>query len=397
MMGLHFMAEVPFHTVYIHALVRDEKGAKMSKSKGNAVDPLELVDEFGADALRFTLAAMAAQGRDIKLSKPRIEGYRNFGTKLWNATRFCEMNECSYTEEFDPATLKSPVNKWIVGECARAIAAVAEGIETYRFNDAAAAAYRFVWNVFCDWYLEFSKPALGGEDEAAKSEARATAAWVRDQILRLLHPFMPFITEELWARSAARTSLLIAETWPQPGADLFDADASAEMAKAEMAKAEMAKAEMEWVIELISQVRSVRSEMNVPGGAKIPLLIKGGDATTQARLKAHGALIKGLARLGSIGATDTIPKGAIQIVLGKMLIILPLADVIDLDQENARLEKKMAKARGEIRKIDGKLSNEQFLARAPEHVIDEQKSRRREAEALVARLAEALNRLKGAA
>ncbi len=386
MMGLHFMGEVPFHTVYIHALVRDEKGAKMSKSRGNVVDPLDLMDEFGTDALRFTLAAMAAQGTDIKLSRPRIEGYRNFGTKLWNAARFCEMNECTYTEEFDPGALQSSVNKWIVGECQRTIIAVSEGIESYRFNDAASAAYRFVWNVFCDWFLEFSKPALTGAVEAAKVEARATAAWVRDQILRLLHPFMPFLTEELWARSvepaSKRANMLVTEQWPEAQSDLLDDDASAEMA---------------WVISLISEVRSVRAEMNVPGGAQIPLLIKGGDGSVQNYLSAHGDLIKVLARLESIGSTDTIPDGAVQIVIGDVLAILPLADVIDLDRECARLEKEMSKAQGEIKKINGKLGNEQFLAKAPEHVIEEQKNRRAEAEKLETRLSEALNRLKGAA
>jgi len=373
---------VPFHTVYIHALVRDEKGAKMSKSKGNSVDPLDLVDEFGADALRFTLAAMAAQGRDIKLSKPRIEGYRNFGTKLWNATRFCELNECAYSDDFDPSKLNGTVNKWIVGETVRTVAAVSEAIEAYKFNDAANAAYRFVWNIFCDWFLEFSKPALTGDDLAAKEETRATAAWVRDQILRLLHPFMPFITEELWARSAPRSKMLIAEEWPHTGPELFDA---------------AAHAEMEWVIDLISEIRSVRSEMNVPAGSKVPLLIKGADETIRQCLATHDGLITVLARLSGVTETDAIPDKAVQIVLGDVLAILPLADVIDIDQECARLEKELGKVRGEIKKLDGKLSNAQFLSKAPEDVIEEQRTRKAEAEALVLKLNEALNRLKGGA
>jgi len=382
MMGLHFMNEVPFHTVYIHALVRDAKGAKMSKSKGNSVDPLELVDEFGADALRFTLAAMAAQGRDVKLSKPRIEGYRNFGTKLWNATRFCEMNECAYANDFDPSKLNGTVNKWIVGETVRTVAAVSEAIEAYKFNDAANAAYRFVWNIFCDWFLEFSKPALTGDDLAAKQETRATAAWVRDQILRLLHPFMPFITEELWARSAERSQMLISDNWPQSGPELFDA---------------AAHAEMEWVINLISEIRSVRSEMNVPARSEVPLMIKGADETIRKCLASHDGLIKVLARLSGVTETDAIPDKAVQIVLGDVLAILPLADVIDIDQECARLEKELGKARGEIKKLDGKLSNTQFLSKAPEDVIEEQRTRKAEAEALVFKLNEALNRLKGRA
>jgi len=380
MMGLHFMNEVPFHTVYIHALVRDEKGAKMSKSKGNVVDPLELMDEFGADALRFTLAAMAAQGRDIKLAKSRIEGYRNFGTKLWNASRFCEMNECALVADYDPSNLKGTVNKWIVGETMQTVRAVGEAIEAYRFNEAAAAAYRFVWNIFCDWFLEFSKPAFNGDDEDLKAETRATAAWVRDQALRLLHPFMPFITEELWARSETRDGMLIGETWPQIDAAPFDASAHEEM---------------EWIINLISEIRSVRSEMNVPAGAKVPLMVKGADTQIRKRLETHEALIKVMARVARITETNTIPEKALQIVVGDVLAILPLADIIDIDQEVTRLEKEMAKAQGEIKKIDGKLSNAQFLSKAPEHVIAEQRSRRAEAVAMAEKLGDAMSRLKG--
>ncbi len=218
MMGLHFMKDVPFHTVYIHALVRDEKGQKMSKSKGNVMDPLELIDEYGADALRFTLAAMAAQGRDIKLSTNRVEGYRNFATKIWNAARFGEMNACVPVKDFDPASAKQTINRWIAGEAQRAAAAVTEGIEQQRFNDAANAAYHFVWHTFCDWYLELAKPVLNGADETAKAETRAMFAWTFDRILTLLHPFMPFITEELWWRigeaAGGRDEMLILAPWP---------------------------------------------------------------------------------------------------------------------------------------------------------------------------------------
>jgi valyl-tRNA synthetase len=261
MLGIHFMKEVPFHEVYIHALVRDAKGKKMSKSQGNTMDPLELIDKYGADALRFTLAAMAAQGRDIKLSEQRIEGYRNFGTKLWNAARFAQMNECAVWDEYDPRSPDQTVNKWIVGETAKAAAAVTAELEARRFNEAAAALYKFVWNVYCDWYLEFIKPLLNGEDETAKLETRRTAAWVLDQILIMLHPFMPFITEELWARTAEygtkRKGMLIVEAWPQLSADLIDASAESEIA---------------WMVRLIEETRSTRSELNVPAGAKIPLL-----------------------------------------------------------------------------------------------------------------------------
>src|SRR5581483_6675860 len=200
MMGLHFMKEVPFRDVYIHALVRDEKGAKMSKTKGNVMDPLVVIDQYGADALRFTLAAMAAQGRDIKLSTSRIEGYRNFATKLWNAARFAEMNECVRQREFRPGEVKETINRWIGGEVERTTAAVTAGIEAYKFNEAATAIYDFTWGTFCDWYLELAKPILTGNDEPAKAETRATIAWALDQVLKLLHPFMPFITEELWTR-----------------------------------------------------------------------------------------------------------------------------------------------------------------------------------------------------
>ncbi|MBX3491713.1 MAG: valine--tRNA ligase [Parvibaculum sp.] len=385
MMGLHFMQEVPFHTVYIHALVRDEKGQKMSKTKGNVVDPLELIDAYGADALRFTMAALAAQGRDIKIATSRVEGYRNFGTKLWNAARFCEMNECVRVEGFDPAALTQTVNKWIAGEAARAAAEITEALETYRFNDAAGAAYRFVWNVFCDWYLEFAKPLLMGSDEAAKAETRATAAWVLDQILLMLHPFMPFITEELWQRTAEqgpkRATMLVKAAWPNLSG-LGDAASDAEM---------------DWVIRFISEVRSVRAEMNVPAGAKLALLIKDASAESLARLDRHRDLIQRLARLESTEIASAIPDGALQLVLDEATLILPLKGVIDLAAETARLKKEVGKLQDEVKKIDAKLGNAKFLAGAPDHVVEEQRERRADAEAAMAKFADALKRLEGAA
>ena len=385
MMGLHFMKEVPFHTVYIHALVRDEKGQKMSKTKGNVIDPLKLIEEYGADALRFTLAAMAAQGRDIKLATSRVEGYRNFGTKLWNAARFCEMNECARVEGFDPASVRQTVNKWIAGEAARTASEITLALEAYRFNDAANAAYRFVWNVFCDWYLEFIKPLLMGEDEAAKAETRATAAWVLDQILLMLHPFMPFVTEELWQRTAEkgpkRESLLVTASWPiHTGLGEKAADA-----------------EMDWVIRFISDVRSVRAEMNVPAGAKIALLIKDASAESLARLERHRSLIDRLARLSSVDVATEIPHGAVQLVLDEATLILPLADVVDLKAETARLRKELGKLEDEVKKIDAKLGNAKFLAGAPEHVVEEQHERKAEAQAAMAKFTDALKRLDGAA
>ena len=384
MMGLHFKGDVPFRTTYIHALVRDEKGQKMSKSKGNIIDPLDLADEFGADALRFTLAAMAAQGRDIKLSTARVEGYRNFGTKLWNAARFCEMNECVRVDDFDPGTVQSTVNKWMIGEVVRASEAVSRGIEDYKFNEAAGAVYHTIWRVFCDWYVEFIKPQLNGKDEALKAETRATAAWVLDQLLVLLHPFMPFITEELWLRTgeagSPRPEMLVLTEWPDYPKTLVDPDADAEM---------------DWVVRIVSEVRSVRAEMNVPAGSRIPLLIKDASAETSARLERHYDLILTLARLDGVRATDTIPDGAVQALLDEATLILPLADVIDLDQERARLEKEIAKASGDIDKIDKKLANKSFVEKAPSHVIEEQHERRATAVEVRTRLEDALKRLSG--
>ena len=382
MMGLHFMDDVPFRDVYIHALVRDEKGQKMSKSKGNVIDPLSLVDEYGADALRFTLAAMAAQGRDIKLATSRVEGYRNFGTKLWNAARFCEMNECVRQEGFDPGAVQHTLNRWIVGEAEQTARKVTEELEGYRFNEAAGALYRFVWNVFCDWYVEFSKPLLNGEDEAAKAETRATAAWVLDQILKLLHPFMPFLTEELWQRTgetgAPRAGMLIVADWP--ALDGFVDEA--------------AQSEMDWVIRFITDVRSVRAEMNVPAGAKIPLLISGANETSLARLERHKDIITRLARLESAEVLDgPAPKGSVQIVLDEATILLPLAGVMDLSAEMDRLKKEIDKLAKDVKQIDQKLANEKFVSKAPEHVVEEQRERREEALVKQAKLSDALKQI----
>ena len=277
MMGIHFMKEAPFSTVYIHALVRDEKGAKMSKSKGNVIDPLHLIDEYGADALRFTLAAMAAQGRDIKLAASRVEGYRNFATKLWNACRFAEMNACAAPADFDPTKTRQTLNRWIAHETSRATREVTEAIEAYRFNDAAGAIYRFVWNVYCDWYLELAKPVLMGEEGDAKVETRATVAWARDEILKLLHPFMPFITEELWAVTAKRDGMLALAAWPRRAMELTPAQIAllstasspiepvpvlALPVEATEFTDPAAEAEIGWVVDLVTALRSDRAEMN---------------------------------------------------------------------------------------------------------------------------------------
>ncbi|MCH7930989.1 MAG: valine--tRNA ligase [Proteobacteria bacterium] len=383
MMGLHFMGEAPFHTVYIHALVRDEKGQKMSKSKGNVVDPLKLIDKYGGDALRFTLTAMAAQGRDIKLSESRVEGYRNFITKLWNAARFCELNGCAPVPGFDPRGCREVLNRWIVGEVAKTGRAVDAALEAYKFNEAATALYHFVWGTFCDWYLEFSKPALNGPDGADKDEARATAGWVLDQILMLLHPITPFVTEELWGRlSTARETRLVEAPWPSYAGDAVDAAADAEIG---------------WVIGLVSEVRSARSELNVPPGARLPLMHQGASPDTVARLATHGERIRTLGRLDRIAPLDgEAPAGSAQLVVGEATFVLPLADVIDVRHEAARLSRQVEKLDGEIAKIDAKLGNEDFTSRAPAHVVEEQRERRDATATARAKVAAALAQISGA-
>ena len=382
MMGLHFMEEVPFHTVYIHALVRDERGQKMSKSKGNVLDPLVLIDEYGADALRFTLTALAAQGRDIKLSAGRIEGYRNFVTKLWNAARYAEMNGCVPLVGFEANEAKLTVNRWIVGELAACERLVSGALAEYRYNDAAGALYQFTWHTFCDWYIEFTKPILTGKDENAAVETRAVTAWVLEQLLHLLHPFMPFVTEELWDATApegkTRSTMLVSAPWPRFGPSLED---------------RTAREEMDWVVRLISAVRAVRSEMNVPPAAKIALLHKGANDATEARIRRHRDLIERLGRVSQIDPSEAVPKGAVQIVLDEATFILPLAGIIDVAAEKARLARERDKVEKEISIIDKKLSNDSFVSKAPAEVVEEQRERRDEYAATKTKLAEALERL----
>jgi valyl-tRNA synthetase len=382
MMGLHFMKEVPFRTVYIHALVRDEKGAKMSKSKGNVIDPLNLIEQYGADALRFTLAAMAAQGRDIKLSTSRVEGYRNFATKLWNACRFAEINGCATVPGFDPHTVRETLNRWIGHETTFAAREVTEAIEAYRFNDAANAVYRFVWNVYCDWYLELAKPVLMGPDGPAKAETQAMVAWARDQILALLHPFMPFITEELWRVTAeggvARDGLLALAPWPQLEG-LEDPEAEVELG---------------WVGDLIGQIRSVRTEMNIKPAMEIPVVLVGAGPETAARLQRWSDGIRKTAKVGDISVADAPPAGAVQLLVRGDTVALPLKGIIDLNAEKARLEKARVKAEAEIRRIDAKLNNPKFLANADEDVVEADREKREETVLEVAKIADALERLK---
>ena len=381
MMGLNFRDEVPFKDVYIHALVRDEKGQKMSKSKGNVMDPLVLIDEYGADALRFTLTALAAQGRDIKLSTGRIEGYRNFVTKIWNAARFTQINGCAPVAGFDPAACTLTVNKWIVGETAKAGADIVSALENYRFNEVAQVGYRFAWNQFCDWYLEFTKPILQDGSEADQAEVRATTSWVLDQLLKYMQPIMPFVTQELWVQLAppeGRDGLLMLESWPALGDEL---------------RAPGAEDEMAWVVRMVSEIRTVRSEMNVPPSAELPLTLTGASDSTITRLETHKNLLARLARLGEISISDTVPAGAVQVIVDEATAALPIGDVIDVAQEVARLQKEIGKVDGEIAMIEKKLTNESFIAKAPATVVEEQRSRADDYRQSRTKLSEALDRL----
>jgi valyl-tRNA synthetase len=381
MFSLYFMDDVPFKDVYIHALVRDSKGQKMSKSKGNVMDPLDLIDQYGTDALRFTLCALATQGRDIRLADERLQGYRNFVTKLWNAARYCEMNECAAKDGFDPAAATYAPNQWIISELTKAQANVDKALAEYRFNDAANAAYQFTWGSFCDWYIEFTKSSLQ-EGGATAEEVQATSAWVLEQILILLNPFMPYVTEELYASlKGAGAPRLITASWPSYGEDLAYADAAAEI---------------DWLQRFISEIRSVRADMNVPAGAKIELLVKGASEQTQARLKTHEEILCRLARLSSAGLSEDTPKGAIQVPLDEATIMLPIADIIDLDAERTRLQKAIDKINQDIKTVEQKLDNKKFVNNAPVEIIDEHKQRKVDALATRVKLTQALEQLASA-
>jgi valyl-tRNA synthetase len=408
MMGLHFMKEAPFSTIYIHRLVRDEKGAKMSKSKGNVIDPLGVTDDYGADALRFALARGAAQGHDIKLSPQLVETNRNFATKLWNACRFAEMNGCVAPEGFDPTKAKDTLNRWIAHETVRATREVTEAIEAYRFNDASNAIYRFVWNVYCDWYLELAKPMLTGEEGEAKTETRAMVAWARDEILKLLHPFMPFITEELWEVTGKRETLLALSPWSRK-ANVISAEALAMMAATAPNEPmvppslipmegadftdEAAEAEIGWVVDLVTAIRSVRAEMNIAPATLTALVLADASAETRARLPRWNDVIKRMARLSEITFADRAPQGAVQLLVRGEVAALPLKGVIDLAAEKTRLDKEIAKADADIKRVDAKLGNEKFVANAPEEIVEEEKEKREAALARRARIVEALQRL----
>ena len=358
MMQYVIMDQKPFSTVYVHALVRDEAGQKMSKSSGNVLDPIELIEEYGADSVRFTLTAMAAMGRDLKLSPQRIAGYRNFGTKLWNAARFAEMNGCELQDSFSPIKVKHNVNKWIVGETGKVRELTDSSLVNYRFNDVANGLYTFVWGKVCDWYVEFSKPLLNNEDQSVVDETKNTLAWVLDQCLILLHPIMPFITEELWSSVGKHKKLLIHTDWPTYGTDLIDS---------------VADQEMNWAINLIENIRSVRGEMNVPAGLKIPLIMISLDNSKRPGWDFNISLIMKLARIEKVTENAKLSKGCVNITVNGGEFALPLAEIIDISEEKKRLEKNLTKIENELKSLTGRLQNNKFLQSAPESVVAQTK------------------------
>jgi valyl-tRNA synthetase len=380
MMGLHLTGEVPFREVCIHGLVRDERGKKMSKTTGNVVDPLELIDTYGADALRIALLAGTAQGRDIKFGPSRVEGYRNFVTKLWNAARFAELNGCHLDPDFDPAGCSQVLNRWIVGLTAEATALTTEALEAYRFNDAAQGLYHFTWDRFCDWYVELAKPLLASEDERVAAETRAAAAWVLRRLLHLLHPLMPFVTEHLWEELlGAPGGLLVTADWPTADPALVDPEAMAEL---------------DWLTRAIGAIRAARTELRVPPAARLPLLLQGAGPATRARLERHGEAFLRLARLESIAeAGGPVGRGALQLVVDEATLVLPVEGVVDLDREEERLTKEIGKAEGEARRLERKLASPDFVERAPPEVVEESRERLEEAQATLRRLQAALARI----
>jgi len=378
MMQLAVVDQIPFDTVYLHGLVRDAKGKKMSKSTGNVIDPLDIIDEYGADALRFTNAAMASIGGVLKLDMQRIQGYRNFGTKLWNAARFAEMNEAVLSDGTVPMADQA-VNKWIIGETAKVREVVDAAFDTYRFNDAAQALYAYVWGKVCDWYVELSKPLLNGNDEAAKEETRRVMGWVIDQCLILLHPIMPFITEELWGALGERAKMVVHADWPTyTAAELVDA---------------VADREMNWVISLIEGIRSARSQMRVPAGLRIPMIVTELDAAGQAAWDRNEAMILKLARVVDLTHADAFPKGSITVAVPGGTFGLPLADIIDIDAEKERLEKSLGKLAKELGGLRGRLNNPKFVASAPDEVVEEARTNLAEREEEEVQLKAAMDRL----
>ncbi|MBV8838947.1 MAG: valine--tRNA ligase, partial [Alphaproteobacteria bacterium] len=377
MQGIHFMHDVPFRTVYIHGLVRDERGQKMSKSKGNIIDPLDMIERYGADALRFTICALTGPGRDVKLGAARVQDYRSFVTKLWNAARFCEMNGIRPDPSFTPADATLPLTRWILDALNTAVEDAAGALEAYRFDEYAAACYRFIWNTFCDWFLEFAKPALAEGETPAAAEVRSTAAHVLGIVLRLLHPAMPFVTEALWDQFGYGPEFsLIRSPWPEP---------------VPVADGESARAELDWVVRLVSEVRSVRAEVKVPAGVQLPVFLRDAEPRNAARAERWIDAIKRLARASEVRVVSgETPKGAAQAVLDEATIVLPLEGIIDLPAERTRLSRERAKVLAAAEKIAKKLANQDFVRRAPEEVVEENRDRLAAAQAEATRLDAAL-------
>ncbi|WP_374650267.1 valine--tRNA ligase [Rhizorhabdus sp.] len=378
MQGLHFMGEVPFKTLYLHGLVRAADGSKMSKSKGNTVDPLGLIDTYGADALRFTLTAMESQGRDIKLDEKRVEGYRNFATKLWNAARFAQGNGIGASTSIEAPSAQLAVNRWIIAETMKTVKALDRAIEDLRYDEAANTIYHFVWASFCDWYIELSKPLLGEDaDPAQAAETRAVAGWALDQILVMLHPFMPFITEELWHALGERPYELILAKWPLFDEGAIDADA---------------QAEIDWLIRLVSEVRAARNGLNVPPGTRLPAYSRGASEQTLARLRANATAIARLARIDP--AEGEAPAGgAAQVVVDEATFVLPLEGVIDLDAERARLAKAIAAAEKERDGLANRLNNPAFVEKAKPEAVEKARADHAEKSLEAEQLSAALARL----
>jgi len=356
MMQLAVVGKIPFSTVYLHGLVRDAKGKKMSKSTGNVVDPLDIIDEYGADALRFTNAAMASIGGVLKLDMQRIVGYRNFGTKLWNAARYAEMNGAQPSTGNLPNP-KENLNKWIMGETSKVLNEVQISFENFRFNDAANSLYAFVWGKVCDWYVELSKPLFSSSNKNVITETQETMGWVIDQCLILLHPIMPFITEELWGSLGKRSSLLVHQNWPNyTTTDLVEPEADQEM---------------NWVISLIENIRSARQQMHVPAGLKIPLIYQEMTVGAQKTFERNSIMIMKLARISDAERINNFPKGTVSVSASGAIFGLPLADVIDIEAEKSRLVKAEEKLTKEINSMEGRLNNPKFVNSAPPEVVNE--------------------------
>jgi valyl-tRNA synthetase len=381
MMGIHFTGEVPFKTVYMTALVRDEKGQKMSKTKGNVVDPLVLIEAYGADALRFTLAALAAPGRDIKFSKSQVEGYRNFATKLWNAARFAETNGCHFDPTFSPKDLDVPINRWVVTQITALSQEVKQAIENYKFNEAAHLLYHFIWGTFCDWYLEFCKPKFASSGKEAL-ETQKTVAWVLDQILRLLHSYMPYVTEALWENLRPQEGLLMGASWPEPREISYIQESQ----------------DIEWLIRVITEVRSIRAEMNVPAASHLSLSFYDAGPDIHRRVREYEDLLLKLARLKDIkvfteSLTSDESQNAAQAIIEDTTLLIPLEEAIDLKAEKERLTKEIKKTKDEMSAIEKKLSNQEFISRAPQDIVETQQERLDSARLTLQKLEQALGRM----